>query len=84
MELPYGTTEVPVVAATAQDSGATVTITQPTSTTGTATILVVAADGTTTSTYTLNFSVAQLSDNTLEAIYIDGELVPGFTPTKNK
>lgn len=83
VQLPYGTTDIPVVAATAQDAGATVTITQATSTTGTATIHVAAADGTTTSTYTLNFSVAGLSDNTLQAIYIDGELVPGFTPTKN-
>ncbi len=83
VQLPYGTTEVPVVTATAQDGGATVTITQPTSTTGTATIHVAAADGTTTNTYTLNFSVAQLSDNTLQAIYMDGELVPGFMPTKN-
>ena len=81
--LPYGTTTVPVVTATAQDAGATVTITQATSTTGTATIHVAAADGTTTNTYTLNFSVAELSDNTLEAIYMDGELVPGFLPTKN-
>ena len=81
--LPYGTTEVPVVSATAQDAGATVTITQATSATGTATIHVAAADGTTTNTYTLNFSVAELSDNTLSAIYMDGELVPGFTPTKN-
>lgn len=81
--LPYGTTEVPVVSATAQDAGATVTITQATNTTGVATIHVAAADGTTTNTYTLNFSVAELSDNTLAAIYMDGELVPGFTPTKN-
>ena len=83
VQLPYGTTEVPVVTASAQDGGATVTITQPTSTTGTATIHVAAADGTTTNTYTLNFSVAELSDNTLEAIYIDGELLPDFLPTKN-
>ena len=83
VQLPYGTTEVPVVTASAQDGGATVTITQATSTTGTAIIHVAAADGTTTNTYTLNFSVAELSDNTLEAIYIDGELVPGFLPTKN-
>ena len=83
VQLPFGTTQVPVVTATAQDSGATVTITQPTSTTGTATIHVAAADGTTTNTYTLHFSVAQLSDNTLEAIYIDGQLLPGFMPTKN-
>lgn len=83
VQLPYGTTEVPVVTATAQDAGATVTITQPTSTTGTATIHVAAADGTTTKEYTLHFSVAELSDNTLQAIYIDGELVPAFSPTKN-
>jgi len=81
--LPYGTTEVPVVSATAQDAGATVTITQPTSTTDSATIHVAAADGTTKNKYTLHFFVAQLSDNTLQAIYMDGELVPGFTPTKN-
>ena len=83
VQLPYGTTDIPVVTASAQDAGATVTITQATSTTGTATIHVAAADGTTANTYTLNFSVAELSDNTLLAIYIDGELVPGFTPTKN-
>lgn len=83
VQLPYGTTEVPVVTATAQDGGAGVTITQPTSTTGTANIDVTAADGTTKNTYTIHFSVAQLSDNTLEALYIDGELVPGFAPTKN-
>lgn len=83
VQLPYGTTDIPVVTASAQDAGATVTITQATSTTDSATIDVVAADGTTTNTYTLHFSVAQLSDNTLQAIYFDGELVPGFTPTKN-
>ena len=81
--LPYGTTEVPVVTASAQDGGATVAITQPTSTTGSATIDVTAADGTTKNSYTLNFSVAQLSDNTLEAIYLDGKLLSGFAPTKN-
>ena len=80
--LPYGTTEVPVVSASAQDNGATVEITQASSTTGTATILVTAADGT-PNTYTLKFSVAQLSDNTLEAIYADGKLLPSFSPTKN-
>ena len=83
VQLPYGTTEVPVVTASAQDAGATVAITQPTSTSGTATINVTAADGTTKNTYTINFSVAQLSDNTLEAIYMDGQLLLGFAPTKN-
>lgn len=83
VQLPYGTTQVPVVTASAQDAGATIAITQPTTTSGTATINVTAADGTTKNTYTINFSVAQLSDNTLEAIYMDGQLLPGFAPTKN-
>lgn len=83
VQLPYGTTQVPVVTASAQDAGATIAITQPTTTSGTATINVTAADGTTKNTYTINFSVAQLSDNTLEAIYMDGLLLPGFAPTKN-
>jgi len=80
--LPYGTTTVPVVTADPQDAGATVTITQPTSVNGTSTILVTAADGAHTQTYTLNFSVAQLSDNTLQNIMINGDPISGFTPAK--
>ena len=80
--LPYGTTEVPAVTADAQDAGATVQITQPTSVNGTATITVTAQDGTTVQTYTLNFSVAQLSDVTLQDILLDGVSLPGFTPAK--
>ena len=81
--LPYGTTEVPQVTASAQDGSATVSITQATSTTGTATVSVTAGDGTTTQTYTVNFSVAALTDVTLQAIYLDGSLLPGFQPSKS-
>ncbi|MGN1247932.1 MAG: hypothetical protein ACI4UO_05030, partial [Paludibacteraceae bacterium] len=65
-ELKYGTTDVPVVSAEKAEDGQTVSITQPTSTTGKATIVVTAADKKTTSTYTIQFSVALLADNTLK------------------
>ncbi len=81
--LPYGTTETPVVEATTQDATAKMTITQPTSVNGTATIAVIASDGTTKQTYTLNFSVAALSDATLQNIYLDGAPLPGFQPNKS-
>ena len=83
VSLPYGTTEVPVVTASAQDGTATVEIQQATSTTGTAKITVTAGDGTTKMEYTINFSVAALTDVTLKAIYLDGTLLTGFTPTKS-
>ena len=81
--LPYGTTDVPVVDVTTQDATATAVITQATSTTGKATIVVTAGDGTTTMTYTVNFSVAALTDATLKAIYVAGSLVPGYQPNKS-
>lgn len=80
--LPYGTTTIPTVTATAQDANASVTITQANSVTGKATVLVTAADGT-TQTYTITFSVAALTDVTLQAIYVDGNLLPGYTATKS-
>lgn len=81
-ELPYGTTDVPVVSADKAEDGQTVSITQPTSTTGKATIVVTAADKKTTSTYTIQFAVALLSDNTLKDIKVNGNSVAGFTPTQ--
>ena len=81
-ELPYGTTDVPVVSADKAEDGQTVSITQPTSTTGKATVVVTAADKKTTSTYTIQFAVALLSDNTLKDIKVNGNSVPGFTPTQ--
>lgn len=80
--LPYGTTTIPNVTATAQDANATISITQANSVTGKATVLVTAADGT-TQTYTITFSVAALTDVTLKAIYVDGNLLPGYAATKS-
>lgn len=80
--LPYGTTTIPTVTATAQDANASVTITQANSVTGKATVLVTAADGT-IQTYTITFSVAALTDVTLKAIYVDGNLLPGYATTKS-
>ncbi len=79
--LPYGTTVPPVVEAIKAEDGQLVTITQATSLPGQATIVVTAPDGVKKMTYTLNFSVAQLSDNTLMDIRIDGESLAGFRPT---
>lgn len=81
--LPYGTTDVPTISATAQDGSATVQVTQAASLPGQATVQVTAGDGTTTQTYTLNLSVAQLSDATLQDIQVDGVSLRGFVPTKS-
>lgn len=81
--LPYGTTDVPVVEATAQDGSARVAITQPTSVNGTSTIVVTASDGTTKMTYTLSFSVAALTDVTLKNIFVNGNPLSGYVPTKS-
>jgi hypothetical protein len=56
--LPAGTTAIPTVAATTNDSNATDIITQATSLPGSATVAVTAQDGTTKQTYTVNFTVA--------------------------
>ncbi len=78
--LPYGTTTIPTISATANESHAVVNITQATSVTGSATVLVTAQDGTTTQTYTVNFSLAAAStDATLSALTVSaGTLSPAF------
>lgn len=81
VELPYGTTAAPVITATPQEEKQTVEITQASSLSGKATIKVTAADKKTTITYSLTFKVAQLADNTLQDILVDGVSVPGFVPT---
>ena len=80
VELPYGTTEAPVITAIGQESAQKIEITQAKSLTDKATIKVTAADGVTKQTYTVSFKVALLSDNTLKDILVDGSSVPGFIP----
>ena len=82
VELPYGTTQVPVVSCVKQEDEQTVTITQPTSVNGTATIQVTAADVSVKKTYTLNFSVGLLKDVTLQDIKVNGKSIPGFAPSQ--
>lgn len=82
VELPYGTVAAPVVSVEQQEDQQSVKLTQASSVNGKATIEVTAADKKTKMTYTLNFSVAKLSDNTLKDIEVNGVSVPGFTPNQ--
>lgn len=79
--LPYGTTSLPVVTATATDANANIVITNITGLPGTATVVVTAQDGTTILTYSINFSVAPNNDAKLSALYVNGTLVNGFSST---
>ncbi len=79
VELPYGTTAIPQVTAQGQEEEQTIAITQASSLTGKAEIVVTAADKKTTATYTIQFKVAQLSDNTLKDIKVNGTSIAGFT-----
>ena len=81
VSLPYGTTAVPQLNVTLAD-GQTMKLTQPTSVNGTGTVVVTAADGKTTKTYTVNFSVEKLTDTQLVNILVNGDPIPGFEPTK--
>lgn len=81
--LPYKTTATPVVTASAQDANAQVTITQPTGVNGQAQIHVVAQDGVAQQNYTVQFSVASLTDVTLQDILVDGVSLEGFSPNKS-
>ena len=82
VDLPYGTTATPVVTADGQEDAQVIAITQPASVNGTATIKVTAANGSSTSTYTIHFQVGLLKDNELQDILVNGKSVPGFTPSQ--
>lgn len=84
VELPAGTTAVPTVAATANESHATVAVTPASAIPGTASVLVTAEDGTTTKTYTINFSVASAYPKVLTATWpnIQGTAVIDNISTK--
>lgn len=57
IQLPQGTTVVPLLTATTTDPNASMVITDATVLPGTSTVAVTAQDGTTTSTYSVNFTV---------------------------
>lgn len=79
-------TSMPTVTATKHDSKASDPVitqaTMPTAGNPTqATVKVTAEDGTTTMTYTITFTRAELShDATLKAIMVDGNAISGFSP----
>ena len=79
VELPYGTTTVPTVTPTVNESHATKAISYPSSLPGATTVTVTAQDGTTTTTYTVNYTVAKNSDATLTGLTVSaGTLTPAF------
>lgn len=80
VELPFGTTTVPTVAAVATSKKATAVVTPATAVPGATTIAVTAEDNTTTKTYTINFTTAASAstDATLSTITIDGKAIAGF------
>jgi len=81
-ELPYGTIIVPTVTATLNDANASMIITDAASLPGSTTVEVTAEDGTTTETYTINFTIAlPNTDATLSDLQIDGSTVSGFSPS---
>ena len=82
VELPYGAKGVPTVSAETQEDEQAVIPTQASSVPGQASLKVIAADGTSTATYRINFSIGQLADNTLTGIKVNGTPIPGFSPTQ--
>jgi hypothetical protein len=84
--LPAGTTAIPVVAATVNNTGkATASVTQATGLPGSATVVVTAQDGTTHRTYTINFTVAvsvKHTDATLSNLAMNGVTLTGFASSK--
>lgn len=81
--LPFGTTTYPTIGYTLGESGQTVNVNMPQTFPGTATLTCTAPDPSYQSTYSLNFSVAPLTDNTLTDIKVNGRTITGFNPTKN-
>ncbi|MCF6365197.1 MAG: T9SS type A sorting domain-containing protein [Bacteroidales bacterium] len=67
VELAYGTTTVPTVVGTPTDANANAVTTDASGLPGSSTVLVTAEDGSTTETYTVNFTVASTGINELDS-----------------
>lgn len=78
--LHSGSSSVPMVTATTTNANATKVITNAATLPGATTVEVTAADGTTQLTYTINFTVAAMTDATLTDLSVDGATVAGFDP----
>ncbi len=83
IELPFGTTEVPVVTSTTNDPGATAVVTAATALPGTTSIVVTSEDLSVSETYTVAFTVATAAnDATLSDLQVDGTTLVDFSSTK--
>ncbi|MEQ9297029.1 MAG: carbohydrate binding domain-containing protein [Cyclobacteriaceae bacterium] len=79
VEIPFGTTVIPTVAATANSVGADVVITQAPDLLDSAEIVVTSIDQANTNTYYVKFKVGEASDDpTLTDIKVDGLSIAGF------
>ncbi len=78
VEVPEG--QLPVISAEARKTTSSVSIQQATAVPGTAIVTVTAQAGNTL-TYTVNFIKERSSDNSLSALYIDGQLIENFSAT---
>lgn len=79
VELPYGTTSMPAIAATAANEG-TVQVNLPLSIPGAATIVCTSKNGQNSVTYTINLSISETpsTDATLKSLSINGSAIAGF------
>ncbi|MBR2370203.1 MAG: hypothetical protein IKA83_08640 [Paludibacteraceae bacterium] len=81
VELPLGTTSLPVVTYTKSNDAQQVASTIP-SNIGVVTFVVVSADASSTSTYKLNFSVAKQNNANLNNIFVNNVEIDGFSSDK--
>lgn len=83
IELPYGTTDIPNIEIVKGEDKQTYEISHSSDKLPcTVTIKSYAQDKNYSTTYTLNFTVGKLSDNTLVNILVGGNAITGFNPTK--
>lgn len=81
--MPFGTTAYPNITYELGEDGQTVSIDTTQTFPGTALVTCTAADPSYSTTYSINFSVAPLTDNTLTDIQVNGRTINGFKPTRN-
>lgn len=79
VELPYGTTSMPSIAATAANEG-TVQVNLPLSIPGAATIVCTSKNGQNSVTYTINLTISATpsTDATLKSLSVNGSAIAGF------
>ena len=79
VELPYGTTAMPTIAATAANEG-TVQVNLPLSIPGNATVVCTSKDGSNSVTYTIQLTISATpsSDATLKSLSVNGSAIAGF------